>query len=257
MAETAPRSVNLELSVVVPVKDEAGNTAPLVGEIDAAILEPLTYEIIIVDDGSDDGTGHEADTLSGVHAHVRVLHHARCCGQSQATISGALAAHGEWIITIDGDNQNVPADIAKLLDARASAGVDASRTLFIGHRAVRRDGAARHVASKIANGIRGLLLGDRTPDSGCGLKLIRRDLFLALPRFDALHRFMPALVIRAGGRVVSVPVGHRPRSQGLSKYGIWRRGAMGIIDLLGVAWLQLRHSRPAIQSGHDRDKTRG
>ena len=105
MAETSPRSVNLELSVVVPVKDEAGNTAPLVGEIDAAILEPLTYEIVIVDDGSDDGTGHEADTLSGVHAHVRVLHHARCCGQSQATISGALAAHGEWIITIDGDNQ--------------------------------------------------------------------------------------------------------------------------------------------------------
>ena len=249
MAETTAQSISPELSVVIPVKDEAGNIAPLVGEINAALSGRLTYEIVIVDDGSGDGTGHEADALSDAYAHVNVLHHDQCCGQSQATITAVVAARGEWIATVDGDGQNVPADIAKLLDARARAG--AARTLFIGNRAMRQDSAARRIVSRIANGVRGLLLGDRTPDSGCGLKLIRRDLFLALPRFDALHRFMPALTIRGGGRVVSVPIAHRTRNKGVSKYGIWRRGVAGFIDMLGVAWLQLRHTKPTIHRRHD------
>ena len=245
MAETAPA---LELSVVVPVKNEAGNIEPLVGEIDAALAGKVFYEIVIVDDGSIDGTGHEADALADSHAHVRVVRHAKCCGQSQATISGVAAGRGAWIVTLDGDGQNVPADIVKLLEARGRAGTDAERILFIGNRAARQDSAARRFVSRIANGIRGFVLGDQTPDSGCGLKLLPREVFMALPRFDALHRFMPALVIRSGGRVVSVPVSHRPRSKGASKYGIWRRGLLGLIDMLGVAWLKLRYTKPVINS---------
>jgi dolichol-phosphate mannosyltransferase len=244
-----------ELSIIIPVKNEAGNIAPLVGEIDACLLGRVLYEVVIVDDGSDDGSDHEIDALSHDLSHVRAVRHERCCGQSQATISGALIARGEWIATIDGDGQNLPADIVKLLDART--GVDAAHILFIGNRATRQDSAARRIVSRIANKVRGFLLGDRTPDSGCGLKLLRRDLFFALPRFDALHRFIPALVIRAGGRVVSVPVGHRSRRHGKSKYGIWRRGAVGIIDLLAVAWLQVRHTRPTALGRNDKNGMRG
>lgn len=239
-----------ELSVIVPVKDEAGNIAPLVREIDAHLLGRIVYEILVVDDGSEDGSGHEIKALSDELYHVHGLHHERCCGQSQATITGVLAACGEWIATIDGDGQNLPADIITLLDARTHA--DATQTLFIGHRATRQDSAVRRFVSKIANWVRGFLLRDNTPDSGCGLKLLRRDLFLALPRFDALHRFMPALVIRAGGHVVSVPIGHRPRRNGVSKYGIWRRGAVSLIDLLAVAWLQARHTKPTLYARRDK-----
>jgi dolichol-phosphate mannosyltransferase len=244
---------NPELSVIVPVKDEAGNVAPLVREIETHLLGRIVYEIIIVDDGSEDGTGHEIRTLSDEFFHVHCVRHERCCGQSQATISGVLAASGEWIATIDGDGQNLPADIVKLLDARS--GPDASqKTLFIGNRADRKDSLARRIVSKIANGVRGLLLRDHTPDSGCGLKLLRRDLFLALPQFDALHRFTPALVIRAGGRVTSVPIGHLSRRNGVSKYGIWLRGAVGLIDMLAVAWLQVRHTKPTICERYDKAK---
>lgn len=241
MAEYTP---SLELSVVIPVKNEAGNIVPLVGEIDDALSGQITYEIIIVDDGSDDETGRELDGLCYDQAHIRVLRHAKCCGQSQATITGGIAACGEWIITLDGDGQNVPSDIPKLLSARARAGSDAACSLFIGNRSVRQDSAIRRIASRIANTARGFILGDCTPDSGCGLKLLRRELFLELPRFDALHRFMPALVIRSGGRVLSVTVSHRPRSRGTSKYGIWIRMALGLFDILGVAWLQIRHTKP-------------
>jgi len=246
---------NPELSVVVPVKDEAGNIAPLVREIDACLLGRIVYEIIIVDDGSEDGTGHEIGALSDELFHVHGVRHERCCGQSQATISGVLAARGEWISTIDGDGQNLPADIVTLLDARTDP--DAPQTLYIGSRTTRQDSATRRIVSKIANGVRGFLLGDRTSDSGCGLKLLRRDLFLTLPRFDALHRFTPALVIRAGGRVISVPIGHRPRRNGVSKYGIWRRGAVGLVDLLAVAWLQVRHTPPTIHKRDDANTPSG
>ncbi len=236
---------SLELSVVVPVKNEAGNAGPLAAEIDAA-LKGLAYEIVFVDDGSTDTTGLELTALAAANPHIRVIRHAASCGQSQATITGVSQAQGVWIATLDGDGQNDPADLPKLLAERDKRGLAAERMLFLGRRGLRRDSAARLVASKLANGIRGALLRDATPDSGCGIKLIRRDLFLELPRFNALHRFMPALVIRAGGSAVSVPVNHRPRTRGLSKYGILQRGAVGIIDMWGVFWLLRRNTLPRI-----------
>ncbi len=247
--DTTPKPV-IDLTVVMPVKDEAGNVAPLVGEIDAALAGQTSYEIVIVDDGSEDGTSHEANDLAATHDHIRALHHVHGCGQSQAIISGVLIARGEWIATIDGDGQNVPADFQKFLEARASAGREAARTLFIGERIKRRDSSLRHLASRFANLVRAALLGDRTPDAGCGLKLLQRDMFLRLPHFNSLHRFMPALTMRAGGRVVSIPVAHRPRTKGRSKYGIWMRGLIGVVDLLGVIWLKLRHTKPTV---HERD----
>ena len=244
IGESMTAAEPLELSVVIPVKNEAGNAGPLAAEIHAVLAGGRTYEIIFVDDGSTDTTAAELAALSVADRRVRVLRHPWSCGQSQATISGVAAARGEWIATLDGDGQNDPADLAKLFVARDKHGATARRTLFMGRRERRRDGALRLLASRIANGVRGALLGDRTPDSGCGLKLIHRELFLELPRFNALHRFMPALVIRAGGEAVSVPVGHRPRVRGVSKYGILARAAVGVIDLLGVFWLTRRNTLP-------------
>ncbi len=234
----------LELSVVIPVKNEAGNTAPLTAEIHGALKGRLAYEIIFVDDGSSDATATELTELAAADPQVCVMRHRASCGQSQATITGVAAAKGTWIATLDGDGQNDPADIPKLLAERDKLGDRTGRTLIMGRRGLRRDSAARLLASKIANAVRGALLRDATPDSGCGIKLIRRDLFLELPRFDALHRFMPALVIRAGGQVLSVPVNHRPRTRGASKYGILQRGAIGLIDMIGVFWLLRRNTLP-------------
>lgn len=234
----------IELTVVVPVKNEAGNTGPLAAEIHAALKGRLAYDIVFVDDGSADSTSTELAALAAADPQVRVIQHYESCGQSQATITGAAAARGVWIATLDGDGQNDPADLVKLLDARGAAGDRAARTLFLGQRGSRRDSFARLVASRVANGIRGALLRDHTPDSGCGIKMIRRDLFLELPRFDALHRFMPALVIRAGGQAISVPVNHRPRTRGVSKYGILQRAAIGFVDMWGIFWLMRRNTLP-------------
>lgn len=242
---SAPVSSQVELSVVVPVRDEAGNAIQLVGEIHGALKTRGSYEIIFVDDASIDTTPAELAALNDPR--VRVLTHTKPCGQSQATISGVTAARGHWIATLDGDGQNDPADLTRLLEERDKAGLEASRILFIGRRGSRRENFSRLIASRLANAIRGAVLGDATPDSGCGIKLIARDLFLALPRFDALHRFMPALVLRAGGRVLSVPVAHRRRVRGVSKYTIWRRGLIGAVDILGVLWLMRRNSRPTLK----------
>jgi dolichol-phosphate mannosyltransferase len=240
MPSDANPSTAPALSVVVPVRNEAGNIAPLIAEIRAALGPITTFEIIYVDDGSDDGTAAEL-AASG----VRVLRHREACGQSQATITGVAAARGAWIATLDGDGQNDPADLVTLLAARNSE-PHAERTLFIGRRRVRHDGVLRLAASRFANAVRRTLLGDGTADSGSGMKLLRRDLFLELPRFNALHRFTPALVRRAGGHVVPVPIGHRPRLRGKSKYGIVGRGLIGVADLLGVFWLMRRCTRPTL-----------
>ncbi|HET7588533.1 MAG TPA: glycosyltransferase family 2 protein [Gammaproteobacteria bacterium] len=236
----------IEISVVVPVRDEADNVAPLITEIRAA-LDPLArpYEIIYVDDGSGDGS--EACVAAAGRepgAPVRCIAHASNYGQSAALWTGIHEAQGAIITTLDGDGQNDPANIPLLL-RELEAAADPARCLVIGHRANRRDTWLRKLSSRIANGIRSRLLGDNTPDTGCGLKVFRRELYLSLPYFDHMHRFLPALVLREGGTVVSVPVHHRPRERGKSKYGVGNRLWVGIIDLFGVMWLKRRGRRPA------------
>ncbi|MBM3523960.1 MAG: glycosyltransferase [Alphaproteobacteria bacterium] len=239
MAETSP-----ELSVVVPVRDEAENIDKLLDEIHAA-LGMRDFEVVYVDDGSTDETPARLAAARARHPRLRVLRHRRSVGQSAGLLSGIRAARGAWIVTLDGDGQNDPADIPKLL-ARAQA-ADAP-ALVAGLRAKRRDTALKRLSSRIANGVRGRLLGDRTPDTGCGLKVFRRETFLCLPAFDHMHRFLPALVQREGGHVENVPVNHRPRAAGRSKYGVMNRLWVGIVDMVGVRWLQRRALRPEIET---------
>ena len=230
------------LSVVVPVRNEGANIASLIAEIEAA-LPGLAHEIVYVDDGSDDETPQVLRDQRAV-APLVVRRHRVSCGQSAAIVTGVRVASGTWIATLDGDGQNDPADIPALL-ARAQAAT--GLVLTAGHRVRRRDTAAKRLASRLANAIRARLLGDATPDTGCGLKLFRRDAFLELPHFDHMHRYLPALFIRAGGRVESVPVNHRPRIRGRSNYGTLDRLWVGIFDLAGVFWLQRRWRRPLLE----------
>ena len=229
-----------EISVVVPVCNEAENVEPLAREIHAA-LGDRAYEMIFVDDGSTDDTALNLRRLKNELPAMRVLSHSFRSGQSAAVASGVRAARAPWVATLDGDGQNDPADIPKLVAARdqpANRGVQ----LFMGNRkASRKDTAFRKLQSSIANGVRSSLLGDRTPDTGCGIKLFSRDVFLELPRFDHMHRFLPALFMRQGARVISIPVSHRPRTRGTSKYGMLNRLWVGIVDIGGVMWLRRRY----------------
>lgn len=230
------------LSVVIPVRNEAPNIAPLVAEIEAA-LAAVPHEIVYVDDGSSDATP-AALREAALGAPLRHLRHRASCGQSAAVVTGVKAARGTWIATLDGDGQNDPADIPRLL-ARAQA--EAGAILVAGHRVTRRDNWVKRRSSRIANAVRARLLGDATPDTGCGLKVFPRALFLDLPHFDHMHRFLPALVLRQGGRVVSEPVNHRPRVRGTSNYGTLDRLLVSLFDLVGVAWLQRRWKRPIVE----------
>jgi dolichol-phosphate mannosyltransferase len=233
----------MELSVVIPVRNEAENIAALVGEVRAALDGLCAYEIVYVDDGSTDGTAAEILRLTPQAPQLRLLRHAQSCGQSAAIRTGVRAARAAWIATLDGDGQNDPADIPELWKL-ARAALPASPLLVTGYRRIRRDSWSKRAASRIANLIRRRFLGDDTPDTGCGLKLFSRTLFLDLPDFDHMHRFLPALVLRAGGNVRSVPVNHRRRRGGVSKYGVFDRLGVGIVDLFGVMWLQRRATRP-------------
>jgi dolichol-phosphate mannosyltransferase len=235
----------MDITIVIPVRNEAPNIAPLVGEIRAALEGRLDYEIVYVDDGSSDDTAAAIVALAQGFPRLRLIRHARSYGQSAAVRTGVIAARAEWIATLDGDGQNDPADIPQLW-AVAHAAMQPPPLLIAGHRQKRRDTISKRLSSRIANAIRRRLLGDGTPDTGCGLKLFRRDLFLELPFFDHLHRFLPALVLRQGGRTVSVPVNHRPRERGVSNYGVFDRLWVGIADLLGVMWLQRRAKNPEI-----------
>jgi dolichol-phosphate mannosyltransferase len=237
----------MELSIVVPVHNETDNLRPLIREIDAAMAGVCSYEIIYVDDGSTDGTLAQLTALRSEFPRLRVLRHKRCCGQSTALRTGILAALGPVIATLDGDGQNNPVDIPALLSAWRKLNDVNTKTLVVGFRRRRKDTGWRRFSSRIANGVRGFLLRDNTPDTGCGLKIFSRDLFLILPYFDHMHRFLPALVQRAGGAVVSVEVNHRPRTRGQSKYGTWHRLWVGIWDLLGVMWLQQRSHVPEVE----------
>src|SRR6186713_1804285 len=232
--------MSVDFSVVVPVCNEAENVEPLAREIDAA-LSNRAYEMIFVDDGSTDETAAILKKLKSSLPALRVLSHSFRSGQSAAVASGVRAARAPWVATLDGDGQNDPADIPRLIAARddiANRGVQ----LFQGNRkASRKDTAWRKLQSNIANGVRSGLLGDGTPDTGCGIQLFSREVFLEVPRFDHMHRFMPALFMRQGARVISVPVGHRPRTRGTSKYGMLNRAWVGIIDIAGVMWLRRRY----------------
>ena len=228
------------LSVVVPVFNEEGNVAPLIGEIVAALRgrapgEGGDFEIVYVDDDSKDGTLSRLQALKAEVPELRVIRHRRQSGQSTAIRNGVKAARGAWIATLDGDGQNDPADIPKLLAERARAGDDVK--LFAGWRVERKDTGSKRIASKVANAIRSRMLRDETPDTGCGIKLFERAAFLELPHFNHMHRYLPALMQRAGYRSVSVPVGHRHRASGVSKYNNLNRALVGISDLHGVAWL--------------------
>lgn len=235
------------LSVVVPVKNEADNIEPLIREIVAALAGLQDWEIIYVDDGSEDATPDELLRMARDIPRLRILRHVRSCGQSTAIHTGVLAARHAWIATLDGDGQNDPADIGKLLTRLQNAHPEENLHMLAGWRAHRRDSWLRRLSSRIANGVRAGLLRDATPDTGCGLKLFSRDTFLRLPYFDHMHRFLPALVQRHGGRVESVVVNHRPRRRGTSKYGVHNRLWVGIVDLFGVSWLLRRAKRPDVQ----------
>ena len=235
-----------ELAVVIPVRNEADNIAPLVSEICAALGGRVPFEIVYVDDGSTDDTVARIRALQAAVPELRLVRHRASCGQSAAVRSGVKAARAPWIATLDGDGQNDPADIPGLWAMATGTEAPPRLGLVAGRRTKRRDTLAKRWASRLANGIRSRLLGDDTPDTGCGLKLFRRDDFLDLPGFDHMHRFLPALFIRRGQRVVSVPVNHRPRTRGRSNYGNLDRLLVSFGDLVGVMWLMRRGRRPEV-----------
>jgi dolichol-phosphate mannosyltransferase len=232
-----------ELSVVILAHNEAANIVSLLDEVEAALAGVVAYEVVVVDDcSSDDMTDllvHEAAKRPA----LRPLLHARQSGQSAGLITGVRAARGAWVATLDGDGQNVPADIPSLWARLMTAG-DPDLKMIAGWRATRKDTSLKRLSSRIANRVRGGLLRDGTPDTGCGLKLFERALFLELPAFDHMHRFLPALARRAGAKVESVKVSHRPRGGGRSHYGLHNRLWVGIVDLIGVMWLMRRSRRP-------------
>jgi dolichol-phosphate mannosyltransferase len=230
------------ISVVVPVRNEAGNVAPLIGEIVSA-LTGRAFEIVYVNDGSTDGTEQELLGLMAQRPWLRQIKHAQSCGQSAAIRTGVMSAHAPVIATIDGDGQNDPAFIPKMIAVLEEGAPRIG--LVAGQRVGRKATGFKKLQSRIANAVRGAVLKDGTRDTGCGLKAFRRDLFLALPYFDALHRFLPALVRREGFDIGYVDVVDRPRHSGVSNYGFFDRLWVGILDLAGVWWLIRRKKRVA------------
>jgi len=231
----------VKISIVVPVHNEADNIVSLLDEIVIAMRPAEAYEIIYVDDGSNDQTAEVLKQALQSVKELRVIRHEHSCGQSTAIYTGVKAARYPYIATLDGDGQNDPADIPALYELLIHQQKDISNLWMVaGWRNKRHDSAWRLFSSKVANAVRSGLLGDNTPDTGCGLKVFSRDKFLTLPYFDHMHRFLPALILRAGGQVISEPVNHRARSQGYSKYGTLDRLWAGLIDLLGVMWLKKR-----------------
>lgn len=242
----APLGAGLDISVVIPVHNEAENVAALAAEIAAALRGKTSFEMVFVDDGSTDNTGTELLRLTEVYPELRAVTHDRKSGQSIAVATGVRAARGATIVTIDGDGQNDPAFILELATALAAGQPETG--LAAGRRIGRRASSFKRLQSRIANAVRRAILRDGTTDTGCGLKAIPRDLFLRLPVFDGLHRFLPALVRREGYAIVQIDVRDRDRRHGVSKYGMWNRLWVGVMDLMGVWWLiRRRRSVPSVR----------
>jgi dolichol-phosphate mannosyltransferase len=241
MTDTTLRQDRPAVAVVVPVRNEADNLAPLIAEIAAALTERWAFEVIYVDDGSTDATSATLAQLRTQHAWLRQIRHAASCGQSAAVRSGVSAARAPLIVTLDGDGQNDPAFLPPLIEALEAGWPQVG--LIAGQRVGRQDTGFKRLQSRIANAVRGAVLKDGTRDTGCGLKAFPRDVFLELPYFDGLHRFLPALVRRDGFAVGYVDVVDRPRRHGRSNYGLWDRLWVGILDLAGVWWLVRRRRR--------------
>jgi len=246
---TAPADTRLpfEIAVVVPVHNESENIRPLIEEISTALNGVADYEIVYVNDGSTDDTAAKLTEMAAEQPRLSVYRHETACGQSAAVATGVKKARATFIATLDGDGQNDPADIPALF-AKLKQAVTPDLLLVAGWRAKRKDTAWKRFQSKLANGVRQKLLGDNTPDTGCGLKVFTRAAFLDMPRFDHMHRYLPALMIRRGGQVVSVEVNHRHRERGISKYGMWDRLSVAVRDLLGVMWLAARGSKPNVSA---------
>ncbi|MEE4303506.1 MAG: glycosyltransferase [Wenzhouxiangella sp.] len=232
----------MDVSIIIPARDESGNLPDLLDEIGAA-MQPLglRYEVLVVDDGSSDDSWSMLAARTASDDTLRPIRHRRSAGQSTSIWQAARLARGRWLATLDGDGQNDPADLPRLLERARSERLE----MVAGHRTTRRDTWFKRFSSRVANGVRSRLLRDSTPDTGCGLKVIRRDAFLKLPYFDHMHRYLPALIQFQGGRCESVPVNHRPRGTGASHYGLNNRLWAGLLDLMGVMWLRRRCRLPA------------
>ena len=232
----------VQVSIVIPAKNEAGNILPLIDGIDAACAGRAEYEVIVVDDGSTDGMGDLVRARMRTQPNLRLLRHDVSGGQSAGVHSGVLAARGQIVCTLDGDGQNPPEELPKLFAPLLAPGSEAIG-LVAGQRVGRQDTASKRLASRFANGLRAWALQDGTRDTGCGLKGFRRDAFLGLPFFNHMHRYLPALFARDGWQVAHVDVSHRPRGEGRSHYNNLQRGFVGAIDLVGVMWLLRRRKK--------------
>ncbi|HEV7410480.1 MAG TPA: glycosyltransferase family 2 protein [Bradyrhizobium sp.] len=237
----SPDAAAVDVSIVVPVRNEAGNVAPLIAEIAAALDGRWRYEIIYVNDGSTDSTPAHLAEIMKQRANLRRIDHAISSGQSAAVRTGVRAARGAIVATLDGDGQNNPAFLPDLIAAIQEGGGRIG--LAAGQRIGRKDTGFKKIQSRVANGVRNAILRDGTRDTGCGLKAFRRDVFLVMPYFDGLHRFLPALVRREGYDIAYVDVIDRPRHSGVSNYGFFDRLWIGIMDLVGVWWL-IRRKKP-------------
>jgi dolichol-phosphate mannosyltransferase len=240
-SSNGPEGAAPAVSVVVPVRNEADNVGPLAEEIAAAMNGRWSFELVFVNDGSIDGTAAALERLTSERPWLRQMVHAAPCGQSAAVRTGVAAARAPLVVTLDGDGQNDPSFIPALVRALETGGARVG--LIAGQRVGRRASGFKRLQSRIANAVRGAILRDGTRDTGCGLKAFRREVFLALPYFDGLHRFLPALVKRDGYEVGHVDVIDRPRRHGRSNYGMWDRLWVGILDLAGVWWLIRRRRR--------------
>lgn len=240
-------SANPLVSVLIPAKDEAGNIGQLVCEVDSALRPLCSFEIVLVDDGSSDVTAAEfVQCCTALGAPAQLIRHQASVGQSTALSTAARHARGRYLVTIDGDGQNDPADIPALLRQAQAMEAGGMHFCIAGFRHKRMDTEWKKIQSRIANAVRRRILDDGVPDTGCGLKLIPRETWLRLPYFDHMHRYIPALVRRLGGRIAVVPVNHRHRTAGVSKYTAWNRVWVGIVDMIGVRWLTRRSKQPVI-----------